>query len=103
MMVALAGFLGSMAFFRLVQRDKADRVIEGRALLLGYLAALAGGYVFEGIRAIPEAIARGSVSPIFHVGRAAYGGLIAGILEIRDREPVLLVVDQGDAVFRSLG
>jgi prolipoprotein diacylglyceryltransferase len=80
MTVALAGFLGAMAFFWLVRRDKADRVLEGRALLFGYLAALAGGYVLEGLRAVPEAIARGSISPFFHVGRAAYGGLIAGVL-----------------------
>ena len=80
MTVALAGFLGAMSFFWLVRRDKADKVIEGRALLFGYLAALAGGYVFEAVRAVPAVIASGSLSPLFHVGRAAYGGLIAGVL-----------------------
>ncbi|WP_437992932.1 prolipoprotein diacylglyceryl transferase [Sorangium sp. So ce145] len=79
MMVALAGLLGAAAFFWLVRRDRGDVAVEGRALLSGYVAALLGGYVFEALRAAPEAVARGSWGPMLHAGRAAYGGLIAGV------------------------
>ncbi|WP_441288247.1 prolipoprotein diacylglyceryl transferase [Sorangium sp. KYC3313] len=78
-MVALAGLLGATAFFWLVRRDRGDVAVEGRALLSGYVAALLGGYVFEALRAAPEALARGSWGPMLHAGRAAYGGLIAGV------------------------
>jgi prolipoprotein diacylglyceryltransferase len=78
-MVALAGLLGAAAFFWLVRRDRGDVAVEGRALLSGYVAALLGGYVFEALRAAPEALARGSWGPMLHAGRAAYGGLIAGV------------------------
>ncbi|WP_437298607.1 prolipoprotein diacylglyceryl transferase [Sorangium sp. So ce426] len=79
MMVALAGLAGAAAFFWLVRRDRGDVAVEGRALLSGYIAALLGGYVFEALRAAPEALARGSWGPMLHAGRAAYGGLIAGV------------------------
>ncbi|WP_437869842.1 prolipoprotein diacylglyceryl transferase [Sorangium sp. So ce363] len=79
MMVALAGLLGAAAFFWLVRRDRGDVAVEGRALLSGYVGALLGGYVFEALRAAPEALARGSWGPMLHAGRAAYGGLIAGV------------------------
>src|SRR5687767_6342973 len=79
-MVAVAGLVGAAVFFRLVHKDGADETAEGRALLAGYVAALAGGYVFEALRALPEILSQGSWRPLFHVGRAAYGGLIAGIL-----------------------
>ncbi|WP_437977122.1 prolipoprotein diacylglyceryl transferase family protein [Sorangium sp. So ce295] len=78
-MVALAGLLGAAAFFWLVRRDRGDVAVEGRALLSGYVAALLGGYVFEALRAAPEALAGGSWGPVLHAGRAAYGGLIAGV------------------------
>ncbi|WP_437929551.1 prolipoprotein diacylglyceryl transferase family protein [Sorangium sp. So ce291] len=79
-MVAVAGLLGAMAFFWLVRRDQGDVAVEGRALLSGYIAALLGGYVFEAVRAAPEALARGSWGPVLHAGRAAYGGLLAGVV-----------------------
>ncbi|WP_437679251.1 prolipoprotein diacylglyceryl transferase [Sorangium sp. So ce131] len=79
-MVAVAGLLGATAFFRLVRRDGADVALEGRALLAGYVAALLGGYAFEALRAAPEALARGSWGPVLHAGRAAYGGLLAGLV-----------------------
>ncbi|KYF92851.1 hypothetical protein BE17_41205, partial [Sorangium cellulosum] len=79
-MVAVAGLLGAMAFFWLVRRDQGDVAVEGRALLSGYVAALLGGYVFEALRAAPEALARGSWGPVLHAGRAAYGGLLAGVV-----------------------
>ncbi|MGK3965839.1 prolipoprotein diacylglyceryl transferase [Sorangium sp. So ce118] len=79
-MVAVAGLLGAMAFFWLVRRDRGDVAVEGRALLSGYVAALLGGHVFEALRAAPEALARGSWGPVLHAGRAAYGGLLAGVV-----------------------
>src|SRR5207248_402753 len=53
-----------------------------RAILVAYLAALAGGYVFEALRMVPEAIARGSLAPMLHVGRAAYGGLLGALAAV---------------------
>ncbi|MGK4006812.1 prolipoprotein diacylglyceryl transferase family protein [Sorangium sp. So ce1036] len=98
-MVAAAGLLGAMAFFWLVRRDRGDVAVEGRALLAGYVAALLGGYAFEALRAAPEALARGSWAPVLHAGRAAYGGLIAGVgvavLVLRRRgAPVLPFLDR---------
>ncbi|WP_437969490.1 prolipoprotein diacylglyceryl transferase family protein [Sorangium sp. So ce260] len=98
-MVAVAGLLGSMAFFWLVRRDRGDVGVEGRALLGGYVAALLGGYVFEALRAAPEALARGAWGPVLHAGRAAYGGLIAGVvvaglLLLRRGAPVLPFLDR---------
>ncbi|XXX79526.1 prolipoprotein diacylglyceryl transferase family protein [Sorangium sp. So ce134] len=98
-MVAVAGLLGSAAFFWLVRRDRGDVEIEGRALLSGYVAALAGGYVFEALRAAPEALARGSWVPVLHAGRAAYGGLLAGVavaglVLLRRGAPVLPFLDR---------
>ncbi|WP_437572417.1 prolipoprotein diacylglyceryl transferase [Sorangium sp. So ce542] len=98
-MVAVAGLLGSAAFFWLVRRDRGDVGVEGRALLWGYIAALLGGYVFEALRAAPEALARGAWGPVLHAGRAAYGGLLAGVavagLVLRRRgAPVLPFLDR---------
>ncbi|WP_437877578.1 prolipoprotein diacylglyceryl transferase [Sorangium sp. So ce513] len=92
-MVAVAGLLGGAAFFWLVRRDRGDIVVEGRALLAGYVAALLGGHVFEALRAAPEALARGSWGPMLHAGRAAYGGLIAGVVVA-----VLVLLRHGAAV-----
>ncbi|KYG06579.1 hypothetical protein BE21_33975, partial [Sorangium cellulosum] len=98
-MVAVAGLLGSAAFFWLVRRDRGDVGVEGRALLWGYGAALLGGYAFEALRAVPEALARGAWGPVLHAGRAAYGGLLAGVavagLVLRRRgAPVLPFLDR---------
>ncbi|KYF65087.1 prolipoprotein diacylglyceryl transferase, partial [Sorangium cellulosum] len=92
-MVAVAGLLGAAAFFWLVRRDRGDEAAEGRALLAGYVAALLGGHVFEALRAAPEALARGSWGPMLHAGRAAYGGLIAGVAVA-----VLVLLRHGAAV-----
>src|SRR6476646_3172722 len=46
-LVGLAGIVGAHLFLRLARRDRADVAIEARALALGYVAALLGGYVFE--------------------------------------------------------
>ncbi|XXT22037.1 prolipoprotein diacylglyceryl transferase family protein [Sorangium sp. So ce429] len=98
-MVAVAGLLGAMAFFWLVRRDEGDVAVEGRALLSGYVAALLGGHVFEALRAAPEALARGSWGPVLHAGRAAYGGLLAGVVVaslvlLRHRAPVRPFLDR---------
>ncbi|WP_437787582.1 prolipoprotein diacylglyceryl transferase [Sorangium sp. So ce1097] len=92
-MVAVAGLLGAAAVFWLVRRDRGDVAVEGRALLAGYVAALLGGHVFEALRAAPEALARGSWGPMLHAGRAAYGGLIAGVVVA-----VLVLLRHGAAV-----
>lgn len=79
-MVGLSGFIGAAISLKLARRDRADVTAEGRALMAGYVAAIVGGYLFEGLRAVPHAIAQGSVQPFFHVGRAAYGGLMGGLI-----------------------
>jgi prolipoprotein diacylglyceryltransferase len=79
-MVALAGFLGAIITLRLTQRDRADVRSERRALIAAYVGALLGGYVLEWLRVLPLAIAEGSWSPLLQSGRAAYGGLIFGVL-----------------------
>ena len=78
-LVGLAGIVGAQLFLSLARRDRADVSTEARALALGYAAALLGGYLFEAIRAIPAAIAEGSWAPMLFAGRAAYGGLLAGV------------------------
>jgi prolipoprotein diacylglyceryltransferase len=78
-LVGVAGIVGARLFLALGRRDRADVAVEARALALGYAAALFGGYVFEGLRALPEAVASGSWDPVLLAGRAAYGGLLAGV------------------------
>jgi prolipoprotein diacylglyceryltransferase len=78
-LVGIAGIVGVHLFLRLARRDRADVAVEARALGLGYAAALLGGYLFEAIRAIPAAIAENSWAPMLFAGRAAYGGLLAGV------------------------
>src|SRR5262245_15419289 len=65
---------------RLAQRDGEDLRHEARSLALAYLGALLGGYAFEVLRALPAAIAQGSLTPCVNVGRAAYGGLLFAIV-----------------------
>ncbi|MDI1448259.1 prolipoprotein diacylglyceryl transferase family protein [Polyangium sp. 6x1] len=79
-MVGLASLLGAAVTQRLSRRDGADAGLEGRALIAAYAGALAGGYVFEWLRALPEALLSGSLDPLLHAGRAAYGGLLLGAL-----------------------
>jgi prolipoprotein diacylglyceryltransferase len=80
MLAAIAVVVGSLIALRLAKRDGASVVHTARAIACAYLAALAGGYVFEALRAVPAALAAGSWRPVTHAGRAAYGGLIAAIL-----------------------
>lgn len=79
-MVGLAGILGAAGFLRLARADRADVEAEKRAIAIAYIAALLGGYVFEAIRAAPEALAERSWAPVLGAGRAAYGGLLAGLI-----------------------
>jgi prolipoprotein diacylglyceryltransferase len=80
MLAAIAVVVGSLIALRLAKRDGASVAHTTRAIACAYLAALAGGYLFEALRAVPAALAAGSWRPVTHAGRAAYGGLIAAIL-----------------------
>ncbi len=80
MLAAIAVIVGSLIALRLAERDGASVIHTARAIACAYVAALAGGYVFEAVRAVPAALAAGSWRPVTHAGRAAYGGLLAAIL-----------------------
>ncbi len=79
MLAAIAVVVGSLIALRLAKRDGASVVHTARAIACAYVAALAGGYVFEALRSVPAALAAGSWRPVTHAGRAAYGGLLAAI------------------------
>ena len=79
MMAAMAVVVGSLIALHLAKRDGASVVHTARAIACAYVAALAGGYLFEAVPP-PAALAAGSWRPkLTHAGRAAYGGLIAAI------------------------
>jgi len=78
-LAAIATLVGAAIALRIAARTGASRVHMARAIACAYVAALAGGYLFEALRALPAAAAAGSWGPIRHAGRAAYGGLIFGI------------------------
>ncbi|MCW5814960.1 MAG: prolipoprotein diacylglyceryl transferase, partial [Labilithrix sp.] len=80
MMVGLATLLGSVLVLRQAERDGARVHVQARAIVCAYFGALVGGYLFEWIRAVPDAIHAHSFAPIAFAGRAAYGGLIFGAL-----------------------
>lgn len=77
--VGVAGIVGAALLLRLTRADGADVAIAARALAVGYLGALLGGYLLEWIRLLPDAVAQRSVEPIMTSGRAAYGGLLGGL------------------------
>jgi len=79
-LAALATFLGSAWALRIARRDGARTDIAARALAATYVGALLGGYGFEALRRVPEAILRGNPAVVLAGGRAAYGGLIFGTL-----------------------
>ncbi len=79
-MVGLSTFLGAILILRMAKRDRAAVREQAFALLLTYLACLLGGYVFEWVRMLPVAIAERSLTPILTAGRAAYGGLLGGLV-----------------------
>lgn len=78
-LAAVAALLGSVLALRQVARDGGSTVHAARAIACAYVGALAGGYLFEAMRAIPAALALGAWRPIAHAGRAAYGGLLFAI------------------------
>src|SRR5207244_4468932 len=64
----------------MARRDGDDVRVEARTLALAYVGALLGGYALEVLRSLPAAIAAGSLQPLLHVGRAAYGGLLFAVV-----------------------
>lgn len=102
--VGIAGLLGAACFLWLARADRADVEKEKRALALAYVAALLGGYVFEVLRAVPEALRAMSLWPLLSSGRAAYGGLILGVVAPvvylrRRRVPIAPFLDRSIVVF----
>ena len=78
-LAVIAALVASLIALRLAARDRASPMHTARAIACAYLGALAGGYAFEAVRALPLALASGVWRPVFHPGRAAYGGLLAAI------------------------
>ena len=78
-LAAVAALIASVIALRLARRDGASQVHTAHALACAYVAALAGGYLFEAVRGVPAALLAGSWRPVTSVGRAAYGGLLAAI------------------------
>jgi prolipoprotein diacylglyceryltransferase len=98
-LAALAALVGSVLALRLAARDGASRTHTARAIACAYVAALIGGYLFEALRALPLTVADGSLRPLAHPGRAAYGGLLfavgAAALYLRSvREPLAPFFDR---------
>jgi prolipoprotein diacylglyceryltransferase len=78
-LAVIATLLGSALALWLADREGASRAHTARAIACAYVGALAGGYLFEALRAVPAALDAGSWRPILHAGRAAYGGLLLAI------------------------
>ena len=98
-LASLATLVGSMLALHLAARDGASRRHTAYAIACAYVGALAGGYLFEALRAVPAAVAAGSWRPIAHPGRAAYGGLLfaagaAALYLRRAREPLAPFFDR---------
>jgi phosphatidylglycerol:prolipoprotein diacylglycerol transferase len=77
-LAAIGAIAASAIALWLAKRDGASAVHTTRALACAYLGALAGGYLFESLRALPGAMVAGSWHAVEHPGRAAYGGLLGG-------------------------
>ena len=78
-LAAIAALLGSILALRIAARDGASVAHTARAIACAYVGALAGGYLFEAVRAIPAAAVAHAWRPVLHPGRAAYGGLLCAI------------------------
>jgi prolipoprotein diacylglyceryltransferase len=78
-LAALATLIGSVLALRLTAREGGSVRHTARAIACAYLGALAGGYLFEALRAVPAALAAHSWRPVLHPGRAAYGGLLGAL------------------------
>lgn len=78
-----AGVATTLAFamvWQLARRDGANTRHTLLVLLTAYACAVGGGFVFEWLRVLPEALMTFSLEPFFSVGRAAYGGLLFALL-----------------------
>jgi prolipoprotein diacylglyceryltransferase len=98
-LASLAALLGAALALHLAARDGASRKHTAYAIACAYVGALFGGYLFEALRAVPEAIATASLRPVLNPGRAAYGGLLfatgaAAIYLRRAREPLAPFFDR---------
>ena len=78
-LAVIAALATSVIGLRLAEHDRVSIHHTARAMACAYVGALAGGYVFESVRALPGALATGSWHTVLHPGRAAYGGLLAAI------------------------
>jgi len=78
-LAAIAALIGSVLALRIAARDGASVRHTARAIAWAYIGALAGGYLFEAVRALPAAAAAHAWRPVLHPGRAAYGGLLCAI------------------------
>jgi phosphatidylglycerol:prolipoprotein diacylglycerol transferase len=79
-LAGLAALFGAEWHRRWAKRDRADADAEASAQVWGYVGALSGGFLYEMIRHLPSAISQGRGLAIFAGGRAAYGGLLFGLL-----------------------
>lgn len=79
-LAGLAALVGAEWARRWAKRDGADVHAESAAHLWGYAGAMVGGFVYEGLRHAFDALRLHSASPLFAGGRAAYGGLLFGVL-----------------------
>ena len=79
-LLGLAALVGGAVTLRIAARERAVVHHQARALLAALAAALVGGYLFESLRVLPEAVLTWSPLPFFRVGRAAYGGLLGSIV-----------------------
>ena len=98
-LAVIAALVSSVIALRLAARDRASQMHTARAIACAYLGALAGGYVFEAVRALPVAFASGSWRPVLHPGRAAYGGLLAAMAAaalylVATRQPIAEFFDR---------
>jgi prolipoprotein diacylglyceryltransferase len=98
-LAAIATLIGSILALRTASRDGASVAHTARAIAWAYAGALAGGYLFEAVRAMPAAVVAHSLRPVLHPGRAAYGGLLcaigaAALYLRRAREPLAPFFDR---------
>ena len=56
-LAAIAALIGSVLALRIAARDGASVRHTARAIAWAYIGALAGGYLFEAVRALPAAAA----------------------------------------------
>lgn len=79
MLASLSTIVAAAHVLHMARQDHADVHGEIRSILAVYVGTLAGGYAFEVLRAIGVSLLTVSISPLFQIGRAAYGGLLGGL------------------------